>query len=415
MSEGPELSSLILRSIDPILSDWEIAVRAELPGVAMLPRDELFNSLPLFLRNLALCFATPRGSTEWEKVVTDSREIARRHGQRRAKETGYALDQVIAEHQILRRVLFDYLQEREPLRPEHWKTLLESVDIGISEAGTAFAMEKGFKDARYRELQAEKDVALGERNQAHSRIDQLQYEKEIREQFVSMLSHDLRTPITSAKTAAELIVRLVRDDHQQIRKLALRVIDDLSRSDRMIRDLLDANRIRSGEKLPLEARETKLVELVAETLRGLTRVYGDRFRLKADHEIVGYWSGKDLQRSIENLAINAIKYGSSDTPVEVRLGEQSDQVRISVHNSGSLITPQEQETLFHPFSRILSENTQGKKGWGLGLTLVLGITEAHGGTVHIESKAGMGTTFTMAIPKDSRSRMGKETEQSCAS
>jgi signal transduction histidine kinase len=401
MVEGQNLASLINSNVDLIMAEWEASVRVELPVVGGLAHEELLNSLPDFLRNLARHFSTSRGSDKWQDVSREGREIAKQHGEQRAVTPGYTLDQVIAEHQILRRILFDYIQKRVRLNPEQWSTLLESVDQGISEAATAFAIRKGFKDARYRAMEAEKDEALSQRNTARSTVDRLEYERAIREQFVSMLSHDLRTPITSAKAAAELIARFAKDN-PQIAKLTFQVIDELARSDRMIRDLLDANRIRSGEKLPLEIRETKLVELVSDTLRKLAQVYGNRFRLEADHEIVGYWSARDLERSIENLAINAVKYGSPDTPVEVEVLEQGEQVRISVHNSGSLITPQEQAALFQPFSRILSAGTKGKTGWGLGLTLVLGITEAHGGKVHVESEIDKGTTFIMVIPKDAR-------------
>jgi signal transduction histidine kinase len=355
---------------------------------------------------LARYFSVPQDSTSWGQVVQRNAEIAKQHGKQRACQTGYTLDQVIAEHQILRRVLLSYIQQRLKMNPDQWTTLLQSVDVGISESATAFALERGFKDARYQRLEAEMTQAWKERGQARSALDNLQIEKAVREQFVFTLSHDLRTPITSAKAAAELIVRDPRDT-KQVAALAFRVIDDLSRSDRMIRDLLDANRIRAGEKMQLEAEEIELISLIKETLGNLSRVYGDRFVLKADHEITGFWSGKDLERSLENLAINAVKYGAADTPIEVRVADLNDKVSLSVHNFGSLITPEEQESLFQPFTRIQSAIGKGAKGWGLGLTLVLGITESHGGTIEVKSDAEKGTTFTMIIPKDSRATGGK--------
>lgn len=401
MLDARNLSSLIRSNIDNLMARWEVYVRKDLPSTVSLDRENLFNGLPNFLENLAFYFSVSRSSPEWEGVVRENTEIAKRHGKQRAKQTGYTLDQVIAEHQILRRVLFEFIQQKIHLNPEQWNTLLKCVDVGISEASTAFALEKGFKDAKYRQLESQKEVAQDERNQAHLKIDRLQLERALREQFVSTLSHDLRTPITSAMMAAELISRDTKKSEQVVR-LAFKIIDDLSRSDRMIRDMLDANRIRSGEKLSLELRETKLIELIKRTLENLSSVYGDRFKLNANHEIVGYWSAVDLERSIENLVINAVKYGSRDTPIEVRVVDQGERVSISVHNAGSLITPSEQKSLFQPFSRIVSPASKGKKGWGLGLTLVLGIAEAHGGKVRVESEAEKGTTFTILIPKDTR-------------
>jgi signal transduction histidine kinase len=388
------LSSAIQANVQNLMETWENAVRKEIPAAANQDREELFNSLPEFLERLAYSFSAPRSSTEWDEVTNEIRDLARQHGTQRASQKGYTLDQVIAEHQILRHVLFHFVQTKMNLYTEQWSTLLESVDAGISEAATAFALERGFKDARYRKMETEK-------NQARSLIDKLEIEKSMREQFVSMLSHDLRTPITSAKLAAELIARETKGN-VQISKLAIRITDDLSRSDRMIRDLLDANRIRSGEKLPLTIEETELVQLVKSTIINLERVYGDRFTLDADHEIVGYWSAADLERCIENLVINATKYGTHDAPIDLRVIDQGEKVGISVHNVGSFIPPSEQEALFQPFAQFQSANRNGKTGWGLGLTLIRGIAEAHGGNIQVESDVSKGTTFTIFVPKDAR-------------
>lgn len=404
MPDEKNVSSLIKSNIEILMRDWTTAVRSELPGTLGLSPEDLMNGLPDFLANLAFYFSVQKGSAEWERALQQSSEMAKQHGRQRAACPGFTLDQVIVEHQILRRILFDFLQKRARLEREQWNTLLQSVDVGISAAATAFALERGFRDARYRKLESEKDETREERNLARSEIGNLESERAIREQFVSTLSHDLRTPITSAKTTAELIAREPGNE-KRVARLAFKIIDDLSRSDRMIRDLLDANRIRAGEKLPLEFQETKLLELISKTLGSLAKVYGDRFVLHADHEIVGFWSSKDLERSLENLAINAVKYGAADSPIDIRVIDHDDTVTLSVHNLGSLITEAEQEALFQPYSRILNEKKV--KGWGLGLTLVLGITEAHGGTIHVESDAKKGTTFTMVIPKDARTREGQ--------
>ncbi len=414
MFNPQELSSLICSSIGDIMGNWAKAVRNALPSTSSLDDENLFNGLPEFLDNLAKYFVVPKNSTEWQRVVQETSEIAKKHGKQRASQPGFSLDQVIAEHQILRRILFQFIQNRFHLDLEQWNTILECVDKGISEAATVFALDRGFKDARYHKLEKAKIDIEVERNRAYSDIDQLKIQREMREQFVSTLSHDLRTPITSAKTAAELIAHSP-ESSGQVARLAFRIIDDLSRSDRMIRDLLDANRIRSGQKLSLEVQETKILELVKTTIANLTRVYGDRFTLNADHEVVGYWSGKDLERTIENLAINGVKYGAPDTPIDIQVTDQGEKITISVHNSGSLITPSEQEALFQPFSRIKNLDTKGKKGWGLELTLVFGITEAYGGTVQVKSEADRGTTFTITLPKDARDLKDQTSSQIRAS
>ena len=385
------------------MKEWEAAVRKKAPAAATLCQEELFNSLPDFLEKIADGFSHPKGSAEWVGVANEIQALAKQHGELRATQAGYTLDQVIAEHQILRHTLFDFALKETPVNPEQLSILLESVDAGISEAASAFGLEKGFKEARYSQLESEKSLAQSERNTAQSQVSRLEQERAMRDQFVSALSHDLRTPITSAKQAAELLAHDPKN-HEKVSKLAARISDDLTRSDRMIRDLLDANRIRFGEKLPMALRETKLVELLNCTLANLVRIYGDRFTLDASHEVVGHWSGADLERSVENLVINAVKYGAPDAPINLRVQDQGENVSISVHNVGSLITPSEQRSLFQPFAQLRKASKGVNQGWGLGLALAQGITEAHGGKVWVESDARTGTTFTILIPKDARPR-----------
>jgi signal transduction histidine kinase len=89
--------------------------------------------------------------------------------------------------------------------------------------------------------------------------------------------------------------------------------------------------------------------------------------------------------------------------VRVTLVQRGDRVTIEVHNEGNPISAADREKLFQPFKRIDgSDRTGGPAGWGLGLTLVKGIVEAHGGSVAVQSEAGIGTTFGVTLPCDSR-------------
>lgn len=414
MTVSDNFPELIRENVYAIMKQWEKVVRIEDPAAAPLKSHELFNGLPFFLENLASSFSVKIGSAEWKDVALKKTELAKIHGTQRAIQPAYTLDQVISEHQILRRILFQFLSKKSSITLDQCSVLMNSIDVGISEAASAFALERGFKDAKYKQLQLEKSQIQIERNTAYSEVSKLELERAMREKFVSTLSHDMRTPISSAKLAAELILRLTQEN-EQVSKLTRKIIKDLSRSDRMIRDLLDANRIRFGEKLPLKIQETKLIQLIKNTLENLTEIYGDRFKLESDHEILGYWSDEDLQRAIENLAINAVKYGADHTPIDIRVADQGKEVSISVHNSGSFIPPMERDSLLQVDKRVEHFKKQSKKGWGLGLTLVYGISEAHGGKVLLESEIKKGTTFTLVLPKDARTIENKGTEQALVS
>jgi signal transduction histidine kinase len=229
-------------------------------------------------------------------------------------------------------------------------------------------------------------------------VDDLLHERDIREKFVATLSHDLRTPLTSAKMSANLLARKPNDP-ELLQKLSGRIADSIDRADEMIRDLLDANLIRVGEKLPIDIAPLDLVKLTTDTLDVLSTVHGDRFLLSSPPEIRGHWSESGIRRILENLCNNAIKYGDMEK-VRISLLQKNDSVFISVHNSGTSIAPEDQTHIFDPFKRTHSAKTGRQKGWGLGLTLVKGIAESHHGQVSLESSEKGGTTFTVQLPLD---------------
>jgi signal transduction histidine kinase len=242
-------------------------------------------------------------------------------------------------------------------------------------------------------------------------VEKLQIERHLREQFVATLTHDLRNPLSAAKTSAQMIGRSTIDSSRHPALLG-RIIDCINRIDQMISNLLDANRIKAGENLPLEIEPSNLYTLVQETLDELSSIHGDRFVLHSSSTVNGYWSRNGIRRMVDNLATNAIKYGLPTTPVSIRITDRSNSVEIAVHNEGPALNREDQVRMFEPFHRSSSALTSRNKGWGLGLTLVRGIAEGHRGRVHVESEEKIGTTFRVTLPKDCRSLTSQENDKS---
>ena len=118
------------------------------------------------------------------------------------------------------------------------------------------------------------------REQAEMALSLLEKERELREQFVATLSHDLRSPLTAAKMSAQILTRLGNDNLEKITKLVIRVVENIDRADQMIEDLLDANRIRAGQSLPLHLDECDLFEIAQNEVEDFTTIYGQRFVLQ---------------------------------------------------------------------------------------------------------------------------------------
>jgi signal transduction histidine kinase len=230
---------------------------------------------------------------------------------------------------------------------------------------------------------------------------QLRTEREVRERFVSVLAHDLLGPLAAAKMGMQLLL-----SHPELlserSSVSAQIVHDLERTDRMVRDLLDVHQIRAGHRITLRLGRTDLVALARDVVQELTMLHGDRFSVKANEHEWGFWSARDMRRALWNLASNAIKYGSKTTRVEIRVASDAGTVELAVHNEGPVIPAEDRPTLFEPFSRAISVPAAVERGWGLGLTLVKGCVEAHGGVVEIESHPERGTTFTLRFPSDAR-------------
>jgi signal transduction histidine kinase len=223
-------------------------------------------------------------------------------------------------------------------------------------------------------------------------------EKKLREAFVNTLTHDLRTPLTAAKMTAELLLRKARPEDGTQNQIN-RIIHNMDRADAMIRDLLDTNLLRAGETIALNLSDGRMDEIVDTTVRELTVVHGSRFQIRNEAGVVaGYWDHGRITRMLENMATNAVKYGAVEKPITVRLVSKDGELELSVHNEGEPISSEDQKLIFNSFHRTERARKGHEKGWGIGLSLVKGIAERHGGSVRVDSHPARGTTFTIRLP-----------------
>jgi signal transduction histidine kinase len=246
------------------------------------------------------------------------------------------------------------------------------------------------------------DRLVEKKNELEATVERLREERELRDRFVSVLAHDLRGPLAAAKLSAQMLTDQIGEPRERRKELAGKIQSNIERTDRMIRDLLDANRVHAGEPLALRITCCDLAAIAREVADELTLLHGDRFVVLAPPSVRGYWSAEELRRALWNLTTNAVKYGVADRPITITVTPGTNRVALAVHNAGEPIPPELQAQLFRAFARSASAQASGPRGWGLGLTLVLGCAEAHGGSVEVESSEAEGTTFTMRIPWDAR-------------
>jgi signal transduction histidine kinase len=138
--------------------------------------------------------------------------------------------------------------------------------------------------------------------------------------------------------------------------------------------------------------------VIHEVIGEMTIVHGDRFVLDSKDAVESIWGCDGIRRAIENLVENAAKYSFPDTPINVSLRREKSGVKIIVQNRGKVIPAAEMPLLFLPRRRSKNSEENQKVGWGLGLTLVKGVADAHHGTISVESSENTGTSFIMEIP-----------------
>ncbi len=226
----------------------------------------------------------------------------------------------------------------------------------------------------------------------------------LRDEFLSIASHELKTPLTPLSLKLQMLAKEARRQPESPLRSAVedyvavgsRQVKKLSE---LVNDLLDVARI-AGGRLRLELEEVELGALVSEVV---TRYEpeaaraGSRILLgEASGPVTGLWDRLRVEQVITNLVDNAIKYGSGK-PIHVCLDMDAGQARLRVKDEGIGIAPEHLSRIFERFERAVSGRHYG--GLGLGLYITRTIVEALGGSIQVESTPGLGATFTVVLPR----------------
>ena len=225
-----------------------------------------------------------------------------------------------------------------------------------------------------------------------------------RDQFVSIASHELRTPVTSAKGYLQLLDRHLGQesfDRDRMKVYTARIAAGIERLEALVGDLLDASRTQQGrlDLIPAPCDLTTIAGAVLSRFEEqVERSQGHTLVFDAPEAVPGEWDMGRLDQVLTNLLSNALKYSPEGGTITLQIRRQDDGgALVSITDHGLGIPLEEQRLLFTPFMR--GSAAQGRiSGTGLGLYIVRQIIEGHGGTIGVESAPGHGSTFTFTIP-----------------
>jgi PAS domain S-box-containing protein len=237
-------------------------------------------------------------------------------------------------------------------------------------------------------------------------ISALKEAERLKDEFVALVSHELKNPLTSIKGYAQLLRAQLEAKEgfslSEQERLCLQVVEEESdRLAALASDVIDVSRLQSG-RLVLRIDELDLVVLVrqvAERLQITTKEHA--LKLSADPDSLWLQGDRNrLEQVLLNLLGNAIKYTPQGGTIEIAVTQTRDgqHAQVSIHDSGIGIPREQQARLFARFSRASNAASHGITGTGLGLFLCRELIERHGGRIWLESEEGQGSTFFFLLP-----------------
>ena len=276
-------------------------------------------------------------------------------------------------------VLFVDRENSEEYAPHHLR-LLSAV---CSQLGAYLMM------GRLHQEMAQQASLLMDREQ------QLEGTARFREEFIGVIGHDLRNPLSAIRTGAHLLMKRVGLDPHDL-AVAQRVVASADRMSRMIDELMDFTRGRLGGGIPLRRTLVDLHTLCRDVVEEAQTAHGRTVLLEASGDPRGHWDSDRLAQLASNLVGNALQHSDSSIPVRVTVHDQHESAVLEVNNQGPPIPAGQLPHIFAPFRR---GDAPRSAGLGLGLYIVERIVHAHGGTILVESNARDGTTFIVRLPR----------------
>ncbi|MHB0870905.1 MAG: sensor histidine kinase [Chloroflexota bacterium] len=220
----------------------------------------------------------------------------------------------------------------------------------------------------------------------------------LKDEFISVASHELKTPLTVVKGYAQLLAQRLKSVPERAgeSRMAGQILEQTNKMTDLADRLLDVSRVQFG-RLTLERQLVDLAALVREVSERLQMGIQDHpIRISADQPAPAQVDPARIEQVVSNLISNAAKYSPEKTDIEVALERQDGQALLSVRDHGYGIPREQQPHIFRRFYR--ATTGERRKGVGLGLYVSKGIVEAHGGRIWFDSEEGKGTTFYVQLP-----------------
>ena len=275
----------------------------------------------------------------------------------------------------------------------NWEELVQLIPFVVS--GFIVALITSQREAaRLQTLVAEQEL--------QRYADSLEEADKDKDRFISIASHELKTPITTIRGQAQLTLRRLSRgsnvDLEGIKTTLEHINDQTGRLTTLVDELLDVSTIRAG-KVHLNIRSCNICELCGMVVDDQRLMSNREITLNmSDCPIILLVDSDRLSQVLTNLITNAVKYSPEDQPVEVTLQKDREYVRINVRDYGRGIAKDQQQRIFENFYRTPDAQSSSMHGLGLGLAITRDIVERHHGRIWVDSEEGHGSVFHVELP-----------------
>jgi len=254
-------------------------------------------------------------------------------------------------------------------------------------------MDEGISIKGYNEIEKISDAF-------NHMLSQMRKLESSRQEFVSNVSHELKTPITSIKVLADSLLAQEDAPVELYREFLVDIVDEIDRENKIINDLLSLVKLdkTAGDMHITQVNINELLELILKRLRPIAQKRNIEMIYESFRPVIAEVDEVKLSLAISNLIENAIKYNVEDGWVRVSLNADHKYFFIKVADSGIGIPESEQDFIFERFYRVDKARSRESGGTGLGLAITKSAIQMHHGAIKVYSKEGEGTTFNVRIP-----------------
>lgn len=230
------------------------------------------------------------------------------------------------------------------------------------------------------------------------RENELKHALSLRDEFIGIASHELKTPITTIKAYSQIVLRDLIDREDEVNCTLVRKLNQqVHKLTTLINHLLDTTRIAEGQ-LMLNPEPFQIDALLREVTGEIQRTTDHQFRLDLQFKESITADPQRISQVITNLLSNAVKYSPFGTAIGVSSKRVGHLVEVSVQDEGYGIPEEDQEKIFDRFYRVPGNNQKTSPGMGLGLYISAQIVQRHGGDIQVQSKRGEGSVFYLTLP-----------------